>query len=121
VFGQPMWSKLVEGTSSEADPDPHNAFAANIAADGTAVGAGQVPSPATLRFLSGALAGANPEAVSVATGAPTTFGASLQTGLRALALLSDGALDFSAGRWRLRGTAPSAEIESAAAALLGAD
>src|SRR5690606_31910597 len=104
VVAQPLVTQPAEDMSPPAAPDPNYAFSVNMAAHGTAVVTGQVPSPRSLWSLSAALAGANTEAVSVATGAPTSFGASLQTGLRALAFLSDGALDFSAGRWRLRGT-----------------
>ncbi len=121
----PQAQATVETPTQATDPvteiDPNYAFSATLAADGTAVLAGQVPSPTTLQFVSSALAGANTDAVSTAPGAPATFGASLQTGLRALVLLSEGSLDFSEGRWRLSGTATTRENERAATALLGAD
>ncbi len=104
-----------------AEPDPGYAFSVTRSAGGTAVAAGQLPSEATLRFLDNALAGANSDAVSIAPGAPPTFGASLQTGLRALAMLPEGALDFSEGVWRLSGTAPLAATEQSILALLAAD
>ncbi len=121
VVAQPLVTQPAEDISPAVDPDPNYAFSIDVSADGTAVVAGQVPAPATLQFVSDGLAGANIEAVSVAAGAPATFGVSLQSGLRALALLTEGALDFSGGRWQLRGTAPSAEVENAVTALLGAD
>jgi OOP family OmpA-OmpF porin len=121
----PANEQVVAVASAEATtsttPDPNYAFSITRTPDGSAVLAGQLPSPATLAFVTSTLKSSSTDAVSIAGGAPPTFGASLQTGLRALVLLEEGALDFSQGRWRLSGTATEQAIEEAVLALIGAD
>ena len=100
--------------------DPNYAFSARKNEDGSVVLAGQLPADAALRYAAAATGG-NVDAVSIAPGAPATFGSSLQAGIRALQVLDSGALDFAAGRWRLSGQAASAEDAAAAMSLLPAD
>lgn len=107
-------------TPSPAVADPAYAFSATRAADGTTILSGQLPADPALRYF-GAITGGDTAAVSVAAGAPQTFLASAETGLRALILLTEGQLDFSSGAWFLRGMAPDATVRDAVFAALGSD
>ena len=115
---------MVEATEpaapASAPVDLAYAFSATRAAGGTTILSGQVPTDPALRYF-GAITGGDIAAVSVAAGAPESFLSSAETGLRALMLLSEGQLDFSAGAWSLRGVAPDPTARDSVLAALDAD
>ncbi|ODT76979.1 MAG: hypothetical protein ABS76_29140 [Pelagibacterium sp. SCN 64-44] len=100
--------------------DPDYAFAARRDADGAVILSGQIPAEAALSYFA-ALSQGDTAAVSVADGAPSSFLPSAETGLRALMYLSEGRLDFSAGKWSLAGTAPNAGARAAVLAAIAGD
>lgn len=110
-------------TSEAPEPaaiDAAYAFSADRAEDGAVILSGQVPSDAALRDLL-AITAADTAAVSIADGAPEQFEDSAALGLRALARLRAGQLDFADGAWRLTGTADDANDRDAVLALIAAD
>lgn len=92
----------------EAPPAPEVDAAYGFSAsrtDGAAIVlTGQVPAEPTRRFL-GVIADAPVEGMTVTPGAPDDFITSAVAGVRALAAMSEGKLDFSEGRWSLSGEA----------------
>ena len=100
--------------------DPAYAFLALRDAAGTVSLSGQVPAAATARYF-GSIAKADPSGLSIAPGAPQTFLADAEAGLRALLLLEQGELRLASGQWSLTGRAAGAaqrgEVEATLAGL----
>src|SRR5690606_6730002 len=116
----PVASAPVAEAPEPAAIDAAYAFSADRAEDGAVILSGQVPSDAALRDLL-AITAADTAAVSIADGAPEQFEDSAALGLRALARLRAGQLDFADGAWRLTGTADDANDRDAVLALIAAD
>lgn len=81
---------------------------------------GQVPSEATLRYLSN-LSGVVVDRLAVSPNAPEDFGAKLQTGMRSLMELEQGRLALRDGVWTLTGEVASDAQAQRISAALGAD
>jgi outer membrane protein OmpA-like peptidoglycan-associated protein len=100
-----LTTELPAGASTSAGGvDAGYAFSASLSTQGVLILSGQVPKAQDLEVLA-AIGDSNFDAVSLAAGAPTDFVANAEAGLRALAKLSEGQLDFADGKWALRGTA----------------
>jgi outer membrane protein OmpA-like peptidoglycan-associated protein len=106
------------GPAKPAAPDYHFQAARN---NGGAIAlSGAVPAEATKSYFS-VVAGSVPaDGLIVTPGAPETFIAAGTAGLRALALLPDGKLEFNSGRWTLKGKAVNDEDRKSALADISA-
>lgn len=110
--------------SPEAAPAPAAAtepqaysFSATRATDGSTALSGQVPSEATLNYLS-SLPGVDASALALQPAVPDNFILPLRDGMRALMQLDQGQLDYAEGNWRLIGEAPSQDARSSIGAQL---
>ncbi|HEY4202143.1 MAG TPA: OmpA family protein [Devosiaceae bacterium] len=96
------------------------AFHATRSDKGVIALSGAVPADATRSYF-GVIAGGAPDAgLTVTPGAPDDFITSGTAGLRALALLTDGKLDFAEGKWSLRGSAATGDDLNLVNALVSA-
>jgi len=119
----------VQEAPSEADSnsqqasvtvDPSYAFSADRAEDGSVLLSGQLPTDETIGYFSTITSG-DTAAVSIANGAPPTFLATAEAGLRALMRLQSGQLNFANGKWTLAGLAPDQVTLDAVLAAIPAD
>ena len=108
----------VAAVEPEEPVEPYR-FTATRVADGSVTLAGNVPAEATARYLA-MLAGTEPDALTIAAGAPGDFVPNVQAGLRALLQLQQGRLDFADGAWRLDGEAGSQQEQAAIEAQIAA-
>lgn len=96
--------------------DPAYSFTAQRSENGPIVLSGQVPAEPAKRYFA-AVSDGDVTGLAVADGAPDTFLASAEVGLRALMNMTDGEVRFADQAWSLTGIAPD---EAASAQILAA-
>lgn len=112
--------EAAEPPPASVEVDPAYAFSASRDESGAVILSGQVPADAALRQLA-TITDADTAAVSIADGAPESFMASAEIGLRALLRLQPGQLDFADGAWRIAGVADDATERDAIVSAIAAD
>ncbi|MBK1795637.1 OmpA family protein [Devosia sp. WQ 349] len=128
VHGQAGTATTPSGAAETATPSPTTlvsapgsfSFVAVKVPGGALSFRGQVPSEATLRYLSN-LSGVVVDRLAVSGNAPDDFGAKLQSGMRSLMELDQGRLELRDGDWTLTGEVGSDDVAQRLGTELGGD